>query len=254
MIGSSIYLRDRAAFTGGSPQAVYEELWQRDQKGRLRTRAILAGAMGIMCALLVSAVFGLVMMALVAIGDTYFHWRGHNASSVWRRGLRGDERMNRILRHTLERRGHRVLYARTVPGHGTIDQLVVGPGGVFLIQNDAWHPEAELSPHGGKLFIDGRTQTMMVRAVTGAAATAGALISQQTGMDIKVTPLMAVHGGRLAGAPFTADGIVFAPPFKVLRWLRKHPHAEYTSSEIEMIAQAAIHRLPIGGRTMTNAA
>jgi len=253
MIGSSIYLRDRAAFTGGSPQAVYEELWQRGQKGRLRTRAIMAGAMGIMCSLLVNAVFGLVMMALVAIADTYFHWRGHNLSSVWRRGLRGDERMNRILRYTLERRGHRVIYARTVPGHGTIDQLVVGPGGAFLLQNDAWHPESELSAHGGKLFIDGRTQSVMVRAVTGAAATAGALISQQTGMDVKVTPIMAVHGGRLTRAPFTADGIVFATPFKALRWLRKHPHAEYSSAEIEMIAQAAIHRLPIGGRTMTTA-
>lgn len=140
MFGSSIYLRDRPAFTGGSPQAVYEELWQRGQKGRLRTRAFLSAAALVLCALLVNAAFGILMAVLVASADTFVHWRIHNASRVWRLGLRGEERMNRFLRHTLERRGHRVLYGRTVPGHGTADELVIGPGGVWLVHNEAWAP------------------------------------------------------------------------------------------------------------------
>ncbi|GAA2611053.1 nuclease-related domain-containing protein [Actinomadura fulvescens] len=254
MIGSSIYLRGRTAFTGGSPQAVYEELWQRGRKGRLRTRAILAGASLVLCGMLVNAVFGLVMALLAAGADTYFHWRGYNASRVWRLGLRGDERMSRLLRFTLERRGHRVLHTRTVPGHGTIDQVLVGPGGVWLIHNEAWQPEAEITHHGGKLFIDGRTQSDLVKRLTGAATSTSRMLSDRTGLRVPVTPLLAVHGGRLTRPPFTADGIVFAPPLKLLRWARRHPDADFSPSEVELIAQAAVHTLPIGGRTMSPAA
>lgn len=253
MFGSSIYLRDRDAFTGGSPQAVYEDLWQRGRKGRLRTRAIVAGLTLLSCGALVGPLFGVVMAALVAAADTYFHWHGYNASSVWRRGLRGRERMGRLLRHTLERRGHRVLHTRVVPGHGEIDQLVVGPGGLWLLRNDAWHPETEISAHGGRLFIDGRTKTAMVRELAETAATAGALIAERSGIEVKVVPVLVVHGGKMRKAPFRADGITFATPLKTVRWILRNPVADHPAEDVETIARAAVHALPIGGRTMTAA-
>ncbi|WP_243719296.1 NERD domain-containing protein [Actinomadura sp. KC06] len=254
MIGSSIYLRDRAAFTGGSPQAVYEELWQRGRKGRLRTRAILAVAALLLCGLLVNAIFGIVMALLIAAADTFVHWRVHHASSVWRRGLRGEARMNRWLRHTLERRGHRVLYERVVPGHGPADQLVVGPGGVWLVHNEAWHPDAEISHHGGRLFIDGRTQSKLVGGLTARADAAAELISRVAEVPVKVTPVLAVHGGRLVRTPFTADGIVFAPPPRLIRWMSRNPSADHSPDEVEAIARAAVRALPIGGRLTPPAA
>ncbi|WP_235960894.1 NERD domain-containing protein [Actinomadura macrotermitis] len=207
----------------------------------------------ILCGMLVGPLFGIGTALLVAALDTYFHWRGHNLSRTWRLGLRGDQRMNRLLRHTLERRGHRTLHARTVPGHGTADQILVGPGGVWLIHNEAWHPEAEIAPYGGKLFIDGRTQSALVKGLNGAAATASRLLSERTGLAVTVTPVLAVHGGRLAASPFTADDIVFAPPLKLVRWIRRNPTAGFTPEEVEQIARAAVHMLPIGGRTMTAA-
>ncbi|GAA0595627.1 nuclease-related domain-containing protein [Actinomadura livida] len=254
MIGSSIYLRDRAAFTGGSPQAVYEDLWQRGRKGRLRTRAILAGATLILCGLLVNAVFGILMAVLVASADAYVHWRVYHASSVWRRGLRGEQRMNRVLRYTLERRGHRVLYERTVPGHGQADQLVFGPGGVWLVHNEAWQPDAEISQHGGRLFIDGRTQSALVRGLTARADAAAELISRVAEVPVKVTPVLAVHGGKIVKSPFAADGIVFAPPLKLVRWMSRNPTADHSPDEVEAITRAAVHALPIGGRITPPAA
>ncbi|MEW2353953.1 nuclease-related domain-containing protein [Spirillospora sp. NPDC029432] len=253
MFGSSIYLRGRDAFTGGSPQAVYEELWQRGRKSRLRTRAILAALTLLSCSALVNAVFGVVAALLVAAADTYFHWHGYNASSVWRRGLRGEERMGRLLRHTLERRGHRVLHSRVVPGHGELDQLVVGPGGLWLLRNDAWHPETEIGAHGGQLFVDGRTKSAMVRELVETAATAGALIAERAQIEVKVVPVLVVHGGKLRKAPFRADGITFAPPLKTVRWILRNPVADYSDDDVETIARAAVHALPIGGRTMTAA-
>ncbi|GAA1855702.1 nuclease-related domain-containing protein [Actinomadura bangladeshensis] len=254
MFGSSIYLRDRAAFTGGSPQAVYEELWQRGRKGRLRTRAFLATATVVLCALLVNAVFGILMGILVAAADVFVHWRVYHSTRVWRLGLRGEQRTNRLLRHTLERRGHRVLYARTVPGHGTADEIVVGPGGVWLVHNEAWSPDAEISHHGGKLFIDGRTQSKQVGALTARAEAAALAISGVAEVPVRVTPVLAVHGGRLVRTPFAADGIVFAPPLKLIRWMRRNPTAELSPDEVEAVTRAAVHALPIGGRSLSAAA
>ncbi|MDL4774449.1 MULTISPECIES: NERD domain-containing protein [Thermomonosporaceae] len=192
------------------------------------------------------------MAVLVAGADTYFHWRGYNAASVWRRGLRGEDRMNRLLRHTLERRGHRVLHARIVPGHGPADELLIGPGGVWLIHNEAWHPDAEISRHGGKVFIDGRTQSKLVAGLTATAETAGRLISERGGVPVKVVPVLAVHGGRQVKPPFVADGIAFAPPWRLLRWIRRNPSADLSAEDVETVARAAVHALPIGGRTMTS--
>jgi len=252
MFGSSIYLRGREAFTGGSPQAVYEELWQRDRKSRLRRRAILAGLTLLLCGALVNAVFGTIAALLVAGADACVHWRTYNASKVWRRGLRGEERMGRLLRLTLERRGHRVLHGRTVPGHGTADQLVVGPGGIWLIRNDAWHPETEITSHGGRLFVDGRTKSQMVRELVEAAATTGRLLAEHAGIEVKVVPVLAVHGGKLRKAPFRADGITFASPLKLIRWIHQNPVADFSPADIDAITRAAVLALPIS-RTMTPA-
>ncbi|TDD75042.1 NERD domain-containing protein [Actinomadura rubrisoli] len=208
-----------------------------------------------MFGMLVNGVIGIAMAALVAIADALVHWRVYNAAGVWRRGLRGNERMDRLLRLTLERRGHRVLLARTVPGHGSADELVVGPGGVWLVHNEAWQPDAEISHHGGRLFIDGRTQSKLVRGLTERAEAAARLISERAGTPVKVVPVLAVHGGHLPRrTPFAADGITFAPPLRLVRWIRRNPSAEYSAEEVEAIARAAVHALPIGGRTMTAAA
>ncbi|WP_245667519.1 NERD domain-containing protein [Actinomadura macra] len=217
----------------------------------MRTRAILAGAALGLCGALVNAVFGIVVALLVAGADTLVHWRIYHAASVWRRGLRGEDRMNRLLRLTLERRGHRVLIARTIPGHGSADQLVVGPGGVWLVHNEAWQPDFELSHHGGRLFIDGRTQSKLVGGLTARAEAAARLISERAQTPVKVTPVLAVHGGQLPRrTPFQADGITFARPLKLVRWMRRNPTADYTADEVEEITRAAVHALPIGGRVM----
>lgn len=254
MFGSSIYLRDRVAFTGGSPQAVYEELWQRGRKGRLRTRAFLGTATLILCGLLVNAAFGIVMGLVVTAADVFVHWRVYHSSRVWRLGLRGADRTSRMLRYTLERRGHRVLHARTVPGHGTADQLVIGPGGVWLIHNEAWNPDSEISHHGGRLFIDGRTQSKLVGALTERAGAAADAISGVAEVPVAVTPVLAVHGGRLVRTPFSADGIVFAPPLKLIRWMARNPTADLSPDEVEAVTRAAVHALPIGGRSSLSAA
>ncbi|WP_235834692.1 nuclease-related domain-containing protein [Actinomadura logoneensis] len=203
----------------------------------------------ILCGALVNAAFGVMMALVVSVLDFYFHWHGYNASSVWRRGLRGEQRTDRLLRHTLERRGHRVVHARSVPGHEQADEILVGPGGVWLIHNEAWHPETEIAPYGGRVFVDGRTQTKLMTSLTGAAETVARLLTEHTGEEVTVRPLLVVHGGRLARSPFEADGVVFATPLRMLRWIRRNPTADYSPEQVEALARATVHVLPIGRST-----
>lgn len=251
MIGRSIYLRDRTAFTGGSPQAVYEELWVRGRKQRLRLRVAFAAGALLLGTQMVSAPFGVVLALIVAGVDVGFHMWSRAAARVWRLGLRGEEQMARLLRFTLERRGHRVLHSRRVPGHGTMDQLVIGPTGVWLIQNDAWHPDTDLAVHGGRLFIDGKTRPQFTAGLTDAARIIGKLLSERLGTEIKVTPLLAVHTGRLPRRGLVCDGIALLRPWAVLLRIRRQETAHYSASEIEEILRAAVQSLPMGGRTMT---
>ncbi|SEG80360.1 Nuclease-related domain-containing protein [Thermomonospora echinospora] len=254
MIGSSIYTRGREAFTGGSPQAVFEELWLQDRKSRLRTRAIIAVVALLVGGYVVSPLFGLVLAVVAGGLDALVHYRRYQAAGVWRRGLRGEERMSRLLRWTLERRGYRVLHQRVVPGHDTLDQLLIGPGGVWLIDNQAWHPETELTRHGDRLFIDDRTPSQLVKRLTGMARTVSGLLTKRLGTEITVAPLLAVHGGRIRGrGGFTADGITVLSPWALLRWPARHPTAELSPEQIEDVLRAAVYTLPIGGRTMTDA-
>lgn len=251
MIGRSIYLRDRAAFTGGSPQAVYEELWGRGRKQRLRLRAAFGAGALLLGTQMVSLVFGITLAVIVVAADLGFHLWSRASARVWRRGLRGEEQLARLLRHTLERRGHRVLHSRRVPGHGTLDQLVIGPTGVWAIHNDAWHPDTDLAVHGGRLFIDGKTRPQLTAAVSDSARIVGKLLSERLGTEVTVTPLLAVHGGRLPWRGLNGDGMALLKPSAVLFRIRREQTAHYSEQEIEEILRAAVQSLPIGGRTMT---
>ena len=250
MIGKSIYVRGRDAFTGGSPQAVYEELWAQGRKERLRLRAILAGGALLLGGQLVSIPFGILIGLLVAGLDLAYHSWKRAAAGLWRRGLTGDQRMNRLLRFTLERRGYRVLHSRSIPGHGKVDQLVIGPSGVWLIDNQAWHPDTEIEEYNGKLFIDGRSGRQMTDRLHTMAVAVAELLSQRLETDVLASAVVAVHGGRLRRR-LSANGISLLRAFQVPRWIQRQKYAPYTEEQVEQIAWTAVRVLPIGNRGLT---
>jgi hypothetical protein len=253
MGSGSFYFRDNPAFTGGSPQAVYEELWERGRRQRLIQRGIIAGVCLVLAGRLLSPAWG-VLFALIAAGaDAAYHWWRRAVLSVWRRGQRGERRTARILRFGLERRGHRVLHGRSVPGHGNADHLVIGPTGVWLIDNQAWDPDTEFAVYGGKLFIgkDSGSQTA-VRLQKTADAIAE-LLSRELQADITVSPLLVTHGGRLPRGGLTASGLTVLRAYRLPSWIGGHGNgdgARLTAEQIDAVAQAAIHQLPIGDHTI----
>ena len=158
--------------------------------------------------------------------------------------------MSRILRFTLERRGYRVLHDRRIPGHRRVDQMVIGPTGVWLVDNQAWHPDTEIAAYGGRLFIGKLTGAEMASELRAMAVTAASVLSGELGWDIVAAPLVAVHGGKVARAGLTADGLTVQRGFRVPGWIRRRHLAHYGPDQVEEVTRAAIRVLPVGGRTM----
>ncbi|HEX6469243.1 MAG TPA: NERD domain-containing protein [Streptosporangiaceae bacterium] len=247
MFGQSSYLRDNPAFVGHSDQAIYEQLWFKDRPKRLRVRAGMALVVLLLGTRLAPGI-GLALAAAVAGADAIYHWRRHAASAVWRRAQRGDQRMARMLRFTVELRRYRVLPTRVVPGHGVADQLVVGPTGVWLLHNEAWSPDTEITLHGGRLFIGRSTAASIATALRDRAGAVAELLSRELRAEIRVVPLLAVHGGRVGRRPISVAGVTLMRPRRVLVRLVRRRHAYYTEAQIGHILEGAARVLPIGGR------
>lgn len=248
MLGQSFYFRDNPAYAGHSPQAVYEQLWFQDRRKRLRIRGAIAFVALVLGAKLASLGVGLLLGVAAGGIDLIYHWRRHAATAVWRRGQRGDRRLARILRFTVELRGYRVLHARSVPDHGTVDQLVVGPTGVWLIHNEAWSPDTEISVYNGTLFIGKSAATRTTAELRDRARHVAELLSRELGTEITTLPLVVAHGGKLPLNPISVEGIVVLRPHRVPGRLTRQRHAYHTRAQVEAILEAAVRVLPIGGR------
>ncbi|HEY7484757.1 MAG TPA: nuclease-related domain-containing protein [Streptosporangiaceae bacterium] len=247
-MGESYYLGDNPAFVGHSPQAVYEQLWYQERTRRLRIRGLITVAALAIGARFLPGGLGLVFAIVAGGADAGYHWWRHSSTAVWRKGRRGDRRMAKILRWTMEPRGYRVLHYRTVPGKGTVDQLVVGPTGVWLIHNEAWAPDTEVTMYAGRLFIGKSTGARMAVALRERARAVGELLTRELGAEIEPVPLVAAHGGRLPRGALVAEGLVVLRPHRLLRWIARRRDVRYTGRQIEAIAAAAVRVLPIGGR------
>jgi len=267
MSNGSFYVRDNPAFKGGSPQAVYEELWERGRK----QRKIVCGVVAFACfaiGLRVASPFTALGMGLAGgIGAWAGQWYRRAMHSVWLHGRRGDQRTAQVLRFLLEPRGYRVLHGRQVPGHGTIDQLVIGPSGIWAINSHSWAPEAQFAMYNGKLFV-GRTAGLPeLDALAGAAETVTELINDRLPQPLEeeaealvpqltVRPLLAVYGGLMprrwpTGGRLVVDGVTLARSFQIPRWIRRGGDATaLTPEQVEAIVQTAIRALPIGDHTM----
>lgn len=264
MSDGSFYFRDNPAFKGGSPQAVYEELWERGRKQRLIQRGIVAAALFVLGAKLLSPAWGLLLGIAGAGAATVWQWWLRAMHTVWLHGRRGERRTAGILRFTLEPRGYRVLHGRSVPGYGNLDHLVIGPTGIWAISNQAWGPDTEFSTYGGRLFVGKELGTPEITKLAGAAATVSGLVTARLKAtarpvateeitappQVSVAPLLTVYGGKLPRGT-VSEGVLLARSYQVPRRIRRaSPGRRLTREEIDDLTQAAIHALPIGDHTM----
>ena len=247
MPNGSIYVPRDERFTGASPQNLYETFWYAGRKNRIRIRAVIAAA-GFVVGTLVGPKLGLNLIAaglglgLLAGGvDLFVAWRLHERTAVWRGKRRGEVRTGRLLRLGLRRHGYRVMDGRAVPGEVSIDHLVIGPGGVWIVDNEAWSPDTLIARYGERLFFDEKFGTSVAKGLISAAGSMASLLTKETGIEVSIAPVLAVHGGKIKarGGVLHGEGLTVAYPFRVAGWIRSHGSAEFTEEQIELLSRTA---------------
>jgi hypothetical protein len=138
---------------------------------------------------------------------------------AWRMGAAGERRTARLLA-ALERQGWAVLHDLAVPGsRANIDHLVIGPGGVFVIDSKQYRGRLQLDPTG-RLWHGRYPLTPTLRAVEFEADQAAQVLPDP---GMAVVPIVAVHGTKVPWGKVLMDGVPVVSARRLPSMLRQLP-------------------------------
>ena len=220
----------RVRATVGRPGASAEAEYRRRRAaewatwvGTLPWRAAAALAAGVSSWLLAAQVVprrgGLAGIAVTAGLAWMLRFRPSADALAWRRGAAGERRTARLLAG-LERHGWAVLHDLAIPGSAAnIDHLVIGPGGVVVIDTKQYRGRLRLDQdgflwHGRHLLIS------TLRRVRWEADQADEVLGIA---DLNVGAIVAVRGASIPWGRLEADGVTVAAARPVPDLLRALP-------------------------------
>ena len=213
-------LRVRASIgqPGASAQAEYRRrravelaAWTRSLPWR--AAAVLAAGLGagLLAAQLVPRLAGSAGLATAAVLAWALRFRVSTDTWAWRRGAVGERRTARLLA-PLERHGWAVLYDLAIPGSAAnIDHLVIGAGGVLVIDTKQYRGRLRLDS-SGLLWHGRQLLSMTLRRVLWEADQADEVLGIA---DIDVAAIVAVHGASVPWGRVQADGVTVVPARQV---------------------------------------
>jgi hypothetical protein len=182
---------------GGSAQARWRQeragewaAWTRSLPWRVAAIVGVGAAGGVLGSLVVPRLT-LVLGALAAMAAGWrLRFRPSLDAVAWRRGAAGERRTARVLA-ALERQGWAVLHDLAVPrSQANLDHLVIGPGGVFVIDSKQYRGRLQFD-QSGRLWHGRYPLAPALRAVSFEADQAALVL---TDPDVVVVPILAVHG------------------------------------------------------------
>jgi hypothetical protein len=211
---------------GGSAQARWRRMraaewaaWTRSLRWRVAVIVVSGVAGGLLGSLLAPRV-GLAVGGLAAVVAGWgLRFRPSPDACAWRRGAAGERRTARLL-GPLERQGWVVLHDLAVPGsRANLDHLVIGPGGVFVIDSKQYRGRLRLDPSGG-LWHGRYPLAPTLRAVSFEADRAAQVL---TDPDVVVRPILAVHGAQVPWGKVLVNGVPVVPAKRLPTMLRELP-------------------------------
>jgi len=222
----AIRVRASVGRPGGSAQARWRRLRSAEWAAWIRTlpwrvTVILAiGAGGGILGSQLAPRQGLVVAALaVAAASWGLRFRATPDAVAWRRGAAGERRTARLL-GPLERHGWAVLHDLAVPGSRVnIDHLVIGPGGVFVIDSKQYRGRLQLDP-SGRLWHGRHPLAPAVRAASWEADQAAQVLPDP---GTAVVPIVAVHGVQVPWGKVVMDGVRVVTARRLPSMLRQLP-------------------------------
>jgi Nuclease-related domain len=121
---------------------------------------------------------------------------------AWRRGAVGERRTARLLAG-LERQGWAIQHDLAVPGsRANLDHLVIGPGGVFVVDSKQYRGRFKVDPTG-RLWHGRYPSAPTLRAVSFEADRAAQVLADPQ----VVVPIVAVHGLQVPWGKVVIDGV-----------------------------------------------
>ncbi len=153
------------------------------------------------------------------------------AARRWARGAAG-ERLTAQVLAPLDRLGWSVLHDRRLPGGANIDHLVIGPGGVWVVDSKAYSGRIKVLGDGRLWY--GRT---CLEEVLGVLAWAADLVGEA--LDAPVASALCIHGARLPRDPLRWDGAVLASAPVLLALLVTATTIARNDEVAELAARAA---------------
>jgi hypothetical protein len=225
---SVVAVRVRASVgrPGGSAQAAWRRAraaewaaWIRTMPWRLAATLGIGAGAGVLGSVLAPRL-GLVLGGLAAVVAGWgLRFRPSAEAIAWRRGAAGERRTARLLGQ-LERLGWVVLHDLAVPGsRANIDHLVIGPGGIFVIDSKQYRGRLQLDP-SGRLWHGRYPLAPTVRAVSFEADRAAQVLPDP---GVAVVPIVAVHGAQVPWGKVVTDGVPVVPARRLPSMLRGLP-------------------------------
>jgi hypothetical protein len=211
---------------GGSAQARWRQLRAAEWTAWIRTlpwRVIILLGIGAGAGILGSlfaARLGLIAGGLAAVAAGWgLRFQPSPDAVAWRRGAAGERRTARLLA-PLERHGWAILHDLALPGsRANLDHLVIGPGGVFVIDSKQYRGRLELDP-SGRLW-HGRYPLGPTLEVVSFEADQAAQILPDPG--VAVVPIVAVHGAQVPWAEVVERGVPVVSARRLPSMLRTLP-------------------------------
>jgi hypothetical protein len=211
---------------GGSAQAQWQRMRTAEWAVWIRTmpwRVAATLGIGVGAGVLGSALapwLGLVLGSLAAVAAGWaLRFRPSPDAVAWRRGAAGERRTAQLL-GPLERHGWAVLHDLAVPGsRANIDHLVIGPGGVFVIDSKQYRGRLQLDP-SGRLWHGRYSLAPTLQAVSFEADQAAQVL---TDPDVVVVPIVAVHGAQVPWGKVVTHGVPVVSARRLPSMLRQLP-------------------------------
>jgi Nuclease-related domain len=222
----AIRVRASVGRPGASAQATWRRLraaewaaWTRSLPWRVAATVGIGAAGGVLGSLL-GPRLGLVLSVLAAGAVGWgLRFRPSPAARAWRRGAVGERRTAGLLA-ALERHGWAVLHDLAIPrSQANIDHLVIGPGGVFVIDSKQYRGRLRLDQLG-RLWHGRYPLAPALRAVSFEADQAALVV---TDPDVVVAPVMAVHGAQVPWGKVVINGVPVVPARRLPSMLRQLP-------------------------------
>jgi hypothetical protein len=211
---------------GGSAQAQWRQLRAAEWTAWIRTlpwrvAVILGiGAAGGLLGSLLAPRLSLVLGGLAAVAAGWgLRFKPSPDAVAWRRGAAGERRTAQLL-GPLERHGWAVLHDLAVPhSQANLDHLVIGPGGVFVIDSKQYRGRLQLDP-SGRLWHGRYPLAPTLQAVSFEADQAAVVLPDP---GLAVVPIVAVHDAQVPWGKVVVDGVPVVSARRLPSMLRQLP-------------------------------